>query len=89
MPHPSTPALVRELMLYMLVYPNASDTAEGMARWWFDPRQRVDMTAVQEALDWLVRQEVFAERVAIDGRRSYRRICSDLRLQQLIAQASP
>ena len=86
MPHFTTPAIVRQLLMYTHANPNASDSAEGIARWWLDPRVCVDLQALGEALDFLVERGVFAERLAADGRRSYRRIGTDRQLQQLLAE---
>ena len=86
MPYSTTPALVRQLLMYTHEKPNASDSAQGIARWWLDPRVCVDLRALGEALEFLVDRGVFAERLAADGRRSYRRIGSDAQLQQLLAE---
>lgn len=87
MPNVTTPALVRQLLMYAQANPNASDSAQGIARWWLDPKESVNLQALEEALDFLVSRGAFAERLGADGRRSYRRICSDFHLQQLLAQA--
>lgn len=87
MPNLTTPALVRQLLMYTHANPNASDSAQGIARWWLDPSEGVNLQALDKALDLLVSRGVFAERIAADGRRSYRRICSDAQLQQLLADA--
>jgi hypothetical protein len=87
MPDLRTPALLRQLLMYAQENPNASDSAQGIARWWLDPKDGLNLQALDEALDFLVSRGVFAERLAADGRRSYRRTCSDLHLQQLLAEA--
>jgi len=86
-PRPTMPDLVRELLRYSCANPNASDSAEGIARWWLDAPAGVDMQALEEALAFLVARGAYAERLAADGRRRYRRICSDSMLQLLLAQS--
>jgi hypothetical protein len=53
---------------YLLAHPNASDTLDGIARWWLS-RQRQDdaKEIVQEALDLLVERGVVERRSMIDG----------------------
>jgi hypothetical protein len=84
MSHLTTSALVRQLLMYALAHPNASDSAPGIARWWLDAGQGVNLQALDEALTILVRRGAFAERLAADGRRRYRRIGTDSLLQQLL-----
>ena len=89
MPPASPAALARQLMMYTRDNPDACDSAAGIARWWLEPGQPVDMPALAQALDTLVAQEVFAERIATDGRRSFRRSCSRERLQRLLSEGFP
>src|SRR5512133_2462134 len=86
MSHLTTPALVGQLLMYAQAHPNASDSAHGIARWWLDTGEVVDMQALEEALGILVQRGAFAEKLAVDGRRSYRRIGSDALLQELLAE---
>lgn len=88
MPNFTTAAIVRQLLMYTHANPNASDSAQGIARWWLDPRVGVDLQALAQALDFLIERGVFAERLGTDGRRSYRRIGSDTQLQQLLAETA-
>jgi hypothetical protein len=78
--------LVRQLLMYSRVNPNASDSAEGIARWWLPPDPAVDMQALDEALEFLVARGAFEERQATDGRRRFRRIGSAALLDQLLAE---
>jgi hypothetical protein len=85
MPNVKTKTVVRDLLMYVQANPNASDSAQGIARWWLDPAKEVDVHALADALKFLVDQGVFAERVGTDGRRSYRRSCSDAKVIELLA----
>jgi hypothetical protein len=86
MPDLTTQALVCQLLRYAHANPHASDSAEGIARWWLDPKEGVDVQVLREALEMLVRQGIFEERVATDGRRSYRRSCPDAELRKLLGE---
>jgi hypothetical protein len=89
MPNVKTKTLVRDLLMYVHANPDASDSAQGIARWWLDPVKEVDVQVLADALTFLVDNGVFAERVAADGRRSYRRSCSDATLIELLASLQP
>jgi hypothetical protein len=66
--------LIRQLLAHVAAHPGASDTAEGIARWWLNPKEWVDMHELTAALDVLVARGVMAEQHAADGRCRYRRI---------------
>lgn len=53
---------------YLLAHPDASDTLDGIARWWLS-RQRQDdaRELVGAALDLLVRRGVVERRMTADG----------------------
>ena len=57
--------LVSEILSYLLKHPEASDTLEGIARFWFVRRQ-VDLILrdVEEAVGELVAKGILEERVA-------------------------
>ena len=61
--------LVREaIVAYVLKHPAASDTAEGIWRWWLRPMGREeDVTMVEEALEELVGSGVIRRRALPDG----------------------
>jgi len=89
MPNVQTKTLVRDLLMYVQANPNASDSAQGIARWWLDPSKEVDVQVLEDALKFLVDKGVFAERLVADGRRSYRRSGSDSTLLELLASLPP
>jgi hypothetical protein len=65
--------LVRALARYWRAYPFASDTCEGIARWWLFLPPRWNWRLLI-ALDWMV-AEGMAERLqAADGHIRYRRL---------------
>lgn len=53
---------------YLLAHPDASDTLDGIARWWLLRQRNEDARElVQEALDLLVQRGVVQQRVSVDG----------------------
>jgi hypothetical protein len=69
--------IVRALAEVWLARPQASDTAEGIGRWWFDREGIVTNKELVNALEWMVRHELIAEVDAVDGRCRYCRAASD------------
>jgi len=69
--------IVRALATLWMARPLASDSAEGIARWWFDWEGKVTNNELVAALDWLVQQELIAEVDTVDGRCRYYRIAGD------------
>jgi hypothetical protein len=51
--YPEMLAIVRALARYLRVNPNSSDTADGIAMWWFREQTVVDGRALLDALDWM------------------------------------
>jgi hypothetical protein len=82
----TTPAVVCELLAYVNANPSASDSVAGIERWWLNTSEGVDMPTLKNALDYLVGRGAFSERIAADGRRRYRRTCSDSELESLLAE---
>lgn len=67
----------RRLAHYFEANPLASDTAEGISRWWMPGEWGVTEAEVLEALVWLLREGVVEELIAADGRVRYRRVRGD------------
>jgi len=67
---PRYPA-VKQLSAYWLEHPQASDTLEGICRWWLGSGAFA-APAVESALNWLVERGVVVLHRAGDGRVSYR-----------------
>lgn len=72
--------LVRTLAGYLRDNPNASDSAEGIRRWWFADGVVVAADELDKALRWMKQNGLVSETVAADGRVRYRRCCSDAQL---------
>jgi hypothetical protein len=89
MPNITTQAVICQLLMYVHANPIASDSAEGIAQWWLDPKEGVNVQLVGDVLDFLVDRGMFAKRVAADGRHSYRRSCTDAQIQQVITELLP
>jgi len=67
-----TERLVREIEHYLVVRPLATDTVEGVARWWvLGEAPTTSLEAVQAALAVLVRRGVIEERCSSDGRSMF------------------
>jgi hypothetical protein len=77
-------AIVCALAQYLRANPQASDTAEGIRRWWFDTELEVTMKRLEIALGWLRDRRVIEEVRALDGRMRYRRLASDTQLDALL-----
>lgn len=77
---PDLHTLVRTLARYLRDNPNASDSAEGIRRWWFADGYVVTADDLAKALDWMKRSGLIAETVAADGRVRFRRGCGEAQL---------
>lgn len=64
-------AAMRAVAWYLRANPLASDTAEGIHRWWLGDAH-LSPSAVQQALDELARRGVLALQPAADGHRRFR-----------------
>lgn len=64
---------VRALIRYLEQHPHASDTVEGIHRWWLQPGTSISALDVAEALAWLHKQAAIDMVAAADGRVRYRR----------------
>jgi hypothetical protein len=65
--------VVHALVAYLLAHPQASDTAEGIARWWLRTDSPGNSMLLQQALDWMEGQGLIESVVAGDGRVRWRR----------------
>jgi hypothetical protein len=64
--------LTRAIVRYVNAHPNASDTLEGVARWWVaSDAEHAPIDSLQHALDVLTEQHVLTRRVLPDGRQAY------------------
>jgi len=65
-------ALAREIERYVRERPHASDTIEGIRRWWLGSRWAdASLPLMSEALDLLVRKGVMSARTQADGSTVY------------------
>jgi hypothetical protein len=64
--------LTRAIVGYVSAHPNASDTLEGVARWWVaSDAEHAPVDVLQRALDLLTDRHVLTRRVLPDGRHTY------------------
>lgn len=66
-------AVAQALVRYLLIHPGASDTADGIAHWWFDPEDGVSPKELQQTLESLIERGLLESSCAADGRVRYRR----------------
>lgn len=66
---------VRQLTAYWLAHPHASDTLEGICRWWLSDASPSE-PVIEQALQWLLEHGVIAAHRAADGRVRYRLVAS-------------
>lgn len=65
-------ALAQDIESYLADRPNASDTIEGIGRWWLGSRWAdASMALMTAALDVLVRRRVMRARTQADGSTVY------------------
>jgi hypothetical protein len=69
---PVVDRLTAAIARYVSAHPNASDTAEGVGRWWV-PEEAAHASAAQleDSLERLVAQQVVMQRALPDGRLVY------------------
>jgi len=67
------PALVRALARYLREHPMASDTPQGIARWWLESDAAVREVALLQALEWMEKRNLVERVAAPDGRVRFRR----------------
>ena len=77
---PDVVAVILALAKYLQANPRASDSPEGISRWWL-PMPPASMDILIKALDWMQRNDLVESTVAADGRLRYRCIASDAQLQ--------
>jgi hypothetical protein len=82
---PQVVAVVEALACYLRANPLASDTAEGICRWWLD-RDLGRMKEVMRALELMEQEHLIEAVVAADGRLRYRRVGTDAQFDRLIAE---
>ena len=63
--------VVEQLVAYWLRHPHASDTLEGICRWWLS-EVPTPVPNVEAALGWLVERGAVAVQPSADGRVRYR-----------------
>lgn len=84
-PGPEQVAVARALVAYLQAHPLASDSVEGIHRWWLGSPP-VSLAALNRVLDWMRTHEVIEEVLAGDGRLRYRRCASDRHLRRVVGQ---
>jgi hypothetical protein len=72
-------ALVQQLTAYLRDNPLASDTQEGIARWWLAPGSVVDDQTLSLALQQMRQEGLIEQLPAADGRVRYRRIAAPVK----------
>jgi len=62
---------MQELTAYWLAHPDASDTLEGICKWWLTGVP-IPLALVEQALAWLTERGAVEANLAADGRVRYR-----------------
>jgi len=64
--------IAEAIRLYLTDHPNASDSADGVLRWWLGPQHFGDaVSQVEEALEQLVANGTMLKRTLPDGKVIY------------------
>lgn len=80
--------IVRRLAGYVDANPFACDSSAGIARWWLH-LDIEDTGPLQQALAWMLAQQLMEEIVAADGRLRYRRIGTKEQFDRALAGIDP
>jgi len=75
------------LVRYLRLHPQASDTAEGIARWWLRGEMRAEVWHVQQVLEWMTEAGLIEGITTRDGRKRYRRSGNNLEFERRVARA--
>lgn len=66
--------LIQRIQAYLLAHPNAADSLEGIAQWWFGEEEGVpNFGQVEDALNELIKSGVVQIRTNVDGTVIYGR----------------
>jgi len=76
--------IMRALALYLQANPLASDTADGIRRWWLGAQGALSLDEVSRALDTMKMLGLIEITYAADGRRRYRRNATDEQLAAFV-----
>ena len=85
---PDLYALIRTLARYLRDNPRASDSAEGIRRWWLADGSAVTEEELDKALNWMTQHKLIVETVAADGRIRFRRLATDAQLDAVTCRGN-
>jgi hypothetical protein len=88
-PHDELAAVVRSLARYFQDYPLASDTPEGIGRWWLEPSMSARQSTVIAALEWMTQHELVEQVRSTDGRVRYSRVDTEPDFEQRVLSLLP
>lgn len=86
--NPEMLAIVRALANHLRQYPQHSDTAEGIATWWFPDQAAVDGPTLVDALDWMRRRGLVEVRSAKSTADRYGCNATPAQLDHLLQELS-
>lgn len=77
--------IMRALAAYLKANPLASDTADGIRRWWLGSEWAPSLDEVVRALETMKTMGLIKVTYAADGRQRYSRCASDAQLAAFVA----
>jgi hypothetical protein len=80
---PEVLAIVCALARYVSANPLASDTPDGIYRWWLNVDD-TSMHNLMRALEWMTVHGLMEEQTALDGRARFRRSAQDADLKRML-----
>ncbi len=81
---PEPHAAIRALAQYLRDHPHASDSTEGIRRWWLPLGLSMTTDEMEMALTWMKQQRLIDDARGADGRVRYRRIAGDAQLDAIL-----